>query len=563
MTAIRLPRVAYFSMEIALENDIPTYSGGLGVLAGDTLRSAADMGLPVIGVTLASRSGYFRQRIVDGAQLEEPQPWEPASHCRPVPFRVPVQIGDRHVWVTAWEYTVPSRCLTARPVSVLLLDTDLTDNHPQDRQLTGVLYGGDHPYRLAQEIVLGIGGTRLLAAMGMPVEKYHLNEGHAAFLALELLRDRLQQQQASGAVVEAAIEAVRDLCVFTTHTPVPAGHDQFDYGLAEPMLGPLVPSGLLRSLAGAERLNMTQLALSLSGWVNGVAKRHAEVSRSMFPGYVVNAITNGVHPWTWASDAHRVLYDRHVPHWCHEPELLIHASARISLEEIARAHAQAKEQLLSRATRLTGAATLRADRLTVGFARRMTGYKRPLLLFSDLARLRAIAREHPLQIVMAGKAHPQDGEGKHHIAQLHALARELAPDIPVVFVPDYGMDAARCIVAGVDVWLNTPQRPMEASGTSGMKAALNGVPNLSVLDGWWLEGWEEGITGWAVGPDGAPDPAADAESLYDKLGRVVAPMFYQRRDQWLHLAREAIARNGSQFNSHRMLRRYVIEAYSR
>jgi starch phosphorylase len=258
-----------------------------------------------------------------------------------------------------------------------------------------------------------------------------------------------------------------------------------------------------------------------------------------------------------------MLYDQHVPHWCHEPELLIHASARISLEEIGRAHAQAKELLLSRATRLSGVATLRADRLTLGFARRMTGYKRPLLLFSDLARLRAIAREHPLQIVMAGKAHPHDGEGKHHIQQLHALARELAPDIPVVFVPDYGMETARCIVAGVDVWLNTPQRPLEASGTSGMKAALNGVPNLSVLDGWWLEGWEEGITGWAVGPDGPHDPAADAESLYDKLGRVVAPMFYQRREQWLHLAREAIAHNGSQFNSHRMLRRYVIEAYMR
>lgn len=557
---VRLPRVAYFSMEIALENDVPTYSGGLGVLAGDTLRSAADLALPMVGVTLVMRSGYFRQEITQGAQHESPQLWHPDRYAKPVGTQVPVRIGPREVWVTAWEYTVDSRCIAAQSVPVFLLDTDLPQNHPDDRLLTGALYGGDTTYRLEQEMVLGIGGARLLAAVGVHAEKYHLNEGHAGFLTLELLRDRLQQQP--GIPIEQAVAQVRRSCVFTTHTPVPAGHDQFDYELVLPRLGPMVPRELLHRLGGAERLNMTSLALNLSGWINGVAQRHAEVSRTMFPGYEVHAITNGVHPWTWTSDAHRALYERHVPHWCHEPELLIHAS-RIPMAELAHAHAQAKQALLSHAAHLEGGSALRPERLTIGFARRMTSYKRPLLLFNDIERLRHIARRHPLQIVMAGKAHPRDFEGKRHIEQLHQLARDLGTDLPLVFVPDYGMDIARHIVSGVDVWLNTPQRPLEASGTSGMKAALNGVPNLSVLDGWWLEGWEEGVTGWAVGPDGPHDPAVDAESLYDKLERVVAPLFYGDHDGWSQVAREAIARNGSQFNSHRMLRRYVIEAYSR
>ncbi|MEJ7928887.1 alpha-glucan family phosphorylase [Ramlibacter sp. AN1015] len=558
MSPAKLPRVAYLSMEIALANDIPTYSGGLGVLAGDTLRSAADLALPMVGVTLASRSGYFRQRLEGGNQHEAQQPWSPHEHAQAVPLKVPIQLCGREVWVGAWDYRIGGRCEGSQPVQVLLLDTDLPENHPQDRALTANLYGGDAAYRLGQELVLGVGGARMLAALGLQMDKYHLNEGHAAFLTLELLR----QQLLPGDSPAAAIETVRARCVFTTHTPVPAGHDQFDYDLVLPSLGDLLAHDLVRSLGGAERLNMTLLALKLSGWVNGVARRHAEVSRGMFPGYEVHAITNGVHPWTWTSDAHRALYDRHVPHWCHEPEQLIHAT-RIPLDALAQAHAAAKYALLEFAAAATGRRVLRQERLTLGFARRMTGYKRPLLLFSDLERLRAIARRFPLQVVVAGKAHPRDEDGKRHIAALHELAAQLEQEVPIVFLPDYGMDLARRIVSGVDVWLNTPQRPLEASGTSGMKAALNGVPNLSVLDGWWLEGWEEGITGWAVGPDGPHDPAADAASLYDQLERVVAPLYYEDPTGWLHLAREAIARNGSQFNAHRMLRRYVLEAYAR
>ena len=553
-----LPRVAYFSMEMALDAAMPTYSGGLGILAGDTMRSAADLAIPVVGVTLASRSGYFRQRIEAGAQVEQPQAWSPDRHAKPVPTKVSVRIGTHDVWITAWEYTVASHCKGSRPVPVYLLDTDLPENRPADRTLTGTLYGGDSDYRLRQEMVLGVGGARLLHALGIKVEKYHLNEGHAALLTLELLH----RQANEGVNADAAVARVREHCVFTTHTPVPAGHDQFDYELALPLLAGLAPAPLVKKLAGKERLNMTLLALNLSGWVNGVARRHAEVSRDMFPGYEVHAITNGVHAWTWASDGHRALYDKHFPHWGLEPEGLVHA-ARIPMEEVAAAHAAAKQALLSHIALALPAVPLRPDRLTIGFARRMTSYKRPSLLFSDLERLRKLSKKYPLQIVLAGKAHPMDMPGKEHIRNLHRFARELAPDVAVAYLPDYAMDSARLIVSGVDVWLNTPQRPLEASGTSGMKAALNGVPNLSVLDGWWLEGWEEGITGWAVGPDGPHDAEVDAESLYDKLERVVAPLFYDDPAGWQQVCRGAIGANASFFNTHRMLRRYVIEAYSR
>ena len=552
-----LPRVAYFSMEMALHPGMGTYSGGLGVLAGDVMRSAADLALPLIGVTLMSRHGYFRQRIVAGQQVEDDAAWDAERHATRLPAKVPVEIRGRQVWVGGWRHMVEGCCEGARAVPVLLLDTDLPENHPEDRRLTHYLYGGDQAYRLCQEMVLGIGGVRMLAALDQPVQKYHLNEGHAAFLTLELLRRRL----AAGEPHPRAVASVQAHCLFTTHTPVPAGHDQFDHALAQHCLGPLVPQPLLRQLAGDERVNMTLLALRLSGWVNGVAQRHAEVSRAMFPGHTVHAITNGVHPWTWTSDAHRRLFDRHIPHWHEEPELLLHA-ARIPPAEVRAAHAEARDALL-RMLHDAGTPALQPGRFTIGFARRMTDYKRPDLLFHDIERLRRIARRHPLQVVLAGKAHPRDGRGKQHIAQLHAWARELGPALPVVFVPDYDMTTARLLVGGVDLWLNTPRPPQEASGTSGMKAALNGVPSLSTLDGWWLEGCEEGVTGWAIGEDGLHDDARDAASLYDKLEHAILPLHASDPGGWTDVMVGAIAKNGAFFNGHRMLRRYVLEAYSR
>ena len=554
------PRIAYFSMEIALANEIPTYSGGLGVLAGDTMRSAADLELPMTGVTLASRAGYFRQEIAGGRQLERPDFWQPEKSAQRLPAKVAVQMGERDVWVGAWLYVVHGPRGGAVPV--VLLDTDLPENEPAERSLTHYLYGGDDAYRLKQEIVLGVGGVRLLAALGFEVRKYHLNEGHAALLTVELLRRLAHAPQEAGSRgTRYDVPAVRQRCVFTTHTPIEAGHDQFSYELADGLLSGLVERAELRRLAGDERLNMTRLALNLSEHVTGVARRHAEVSRRMFPGYEVHAITNGVHPWTWTCDSFRRLYDAHLPRWCHEPELLARAD-RIPDDAVREAHAEAKRALLERVRGATGQA-LDPALPVLGFARRMTQYKRADLLFSDLARLEAIASHHPFQVVLAGKAHPRDGGGKQLIERLHGWAEALRGAVSVVFLPGYDMELARLLVSGADVWLNTPARPLEASGTSGMKAALNGVPSLSVPDGWWIEGCIEGVTGWAIGGDSDADNARDAAALYDKLERVVLPLWHDGGAGWTAVMKGAISRNAAYFNSHRMMRRYAVEAYLR
>lgn len=552
------PRVAYFSMEIGLRNEIPTYSGGLGVLAGDTMRSAADLDLPMVGVTLSSRAGYFRQSIVSGAQVEEADHWQPDMWTKRLPAKVVVRIGERDVWIGAWLYVVEGHRGGAVPV--VLLDADLPENHKEDRTLTHFLYGGDQTYRFKQEMVLGIGGVRMLAALGFDISKYHLNEGHAAFLTLELLR-RHAHAERGGNGLHYDEYAVMQRCVFTTHTPIEAGHDQFPYDLADRLLNDFIDRSALRRLAGEDRLNMTQLALNLSEHVNGVARRHAEVSRQMFPGYKVAAITNGIHPWTWACDSMRALYDAYLPRWCHEPELFVRVG-RIPDEALREAHGVAKRALLE-LVRRSGGPAMDAALPVLGFARRVTAYKRADLLFTDVERLKAIARKHPFQIVLAGKAHPHDMPGKALIEQLHRYADELAGIVPIAFLPNYNMDVARVLVSGVDVWLNTPMRPLEASGTSGMKAALNGVPNLSVPDGWWLEGWIEGITGWAIGGDADSDNSRDAVALYDKLEHDVLPLYYEDPAQWTAIMKNAISLNASYFNSHRMMRRYAVEAYLR
>jgi len=404
---------------------------------------------------------------------------------------------------------------------------------------------------------------RLLQALGFEIREYHMNEGHSALLAVELLR-RYSYPAEDLRPGESAYDVprAREQCSFTTHTPVEAGHDRFGYDLVQQVAGEPIEMGMLKQLAGEDTLNMTRLALNLSEYVNGVAKRHAEVSRGMFPGYRVHAVTNGVHPFTWTSEPFRKLYDRHIPGWCHEAELLIRADCCISDDEIWEAHRQAKQVLFDRIKALTGA-SLDLQQPILGFARRMTAYKRPDLLFSDMQRLQAIASDHPFQIVMAGKAHPHDTGGKQLIEQLHAHARALGDAVPMLFLPDYDLALAQCLVAGVDVWLNTPLRPLEASGTSGMKATFNGVPNLSVLDGWWIEGCIEGITGWAVGGSQEADNSADAVSLYRKLEEVVLPLYYLNRSGWVAVMKGAIAKNAAYFNSHRMMRRYATEAYIR
>ena len=558
--------IAYFSMEIALHPDIHTYSGGLGVLAGDTVRSCADLALPVVFVTLASRAGYFRQSL-DGAgrQVESPDWWQPEQWCEPQAAMTAVNIGGHQVWVRAWLYVHASP--QGGRVPVLLLDTDLEQNRDEDRTLTHHLYGGDEAYRLKQEIVLGLGGIRLLRALGFTIGTYHLNEGHAALLTLDLLkRHGVPPADVPAGAAPYDVRRVRELCIFTTHTPVEAGHDQFAYDMVERLLPGAVDTAHIRQLAGRDHFNLTRLALNLSGYVNGVARRHAETTRRMFPGYVVQAITNGVHVGTWAHPAFARLYDRHFPTWHHEPEILVRA-LHLPAEEIAAAHREAKAGLVAHVAERTGA-RLDPQRPILGYARRMTGYKRPMLLFSDLERLAAIAERHPFQVVLAGKAHPRDEQGKQAIQRIVELGRELDGRLTCVFVPGYDMRLASHLVAGVDVWLNTPMPPLEASGTSGMKAALNAVLNLSVLDGWWIEACIEGVTGWAIGEDGEHaagehETGRHAAALYDKLEHTVLPLYDDDPAGWQRMMRHAIAHVASYFNSQRMMRRYAAEAYLR
>ncbi len=545
--------IAYFSMEIGLVEEIPTYAGGLGTLAGDTVRSSADLGIPIVAVTLASKKGSFRQELdAAGRQIEHPQDWNPADLMELLPERARVRIGGGMVSIAAWQYDIESP--TGGRVPVLFLDTDLEENSPEDRGITDLLYGGDYRYRLKQEMVLGMGGVRLLDALGFKIRKYHLNEGHSSLLALELL------DRAGGDP-----DAVQEMCVFTTHTPVEAGHDKFSYHL----VGELMEDGdrieMLRRFGGGEELNLTLLALNLSHYVNGVAKKHRDVSSAMFPGYVIHSVTNGVHSYSWTCPSFRELYDRYLPGWANEPELLVRVDI-IPDELMVEAHATAKKELIDAVNRSTGS-DMDPEVLTLGFARRSTEYKRPTLLFSDLDRLRRISSRGEVQIVMAGKAHPRDFQGKRLIEEIFGHARALKGEVEVAYLKNYDMGLAAKMVAGVDVWVNTPLRPREASGTSGMKAAHNGVINFSVLDGWWIEGWIEGVTGWSIGPEPGEELTAeesrrrDIDDLYSKLEYIIVPTFYNRKDHWVRMMNDSIGMLAYYFNSHRMMRRYVTEAY--
>ncbi len=557
-----IPRVAYFSMEIALETGIPTYSGGLGVLAGDTLKSAADLRLPVVAVTMVHRHGYFVQHLdAEGRQSEQPDSWDPSATLERVHARVTIEIEGRAVAVEAWRYNLVGS--TGAVVPVLLLDTDVDGNAPEDRALVGSLYGGDERYRLAQETILGYGGFAILEALGLEpnIATFHMNEGHAALLVAAAIEKRLL---ASGATEHSDddLAAIRSRFVFTTHTPVPAGHDRFHPGLAAHVLGERRARLVDRLGAHAEgMLNMSHLALAGSHYTNGVAMRHGEVSRELFPGETIHAITNGVHAVRWTAQPFADLFDRRLPGWRDDNAYLRHAIG-IDTREIVAAHYATKNDLIALVRDVCGQ-ELFADRLTIGFARRAAAYKRGALVFSDLGRLRAIAeRVGPLQFVFSGKSHPKDEDGKAVIRRIFEAARELGDAVRVVYVENYEMAQAARITAGVDVWLNTPRPPLEASGTSGMKAALNGVPSLSTVDGWWVEGCVDGVTGWAIG-DGRGDLSdeVEAEMLYEALEKSVATCFYHDPQRYALIRRNAIALNGSYFNTQRMVEQYALGAY--
>ena len=558
------PKIAYFCMEIALDAAIPTYGGGLGILAGDMLRSAADLELPMIAISLAHRHGYFRQHFdQDGNQVEEPDPWQPETVLPSVELTFSVRIEDRDVQVRAWRYSVHG--LSGFIVPVYLLDTDLPENSEYDRTLTDVLYGGDQHYRICQEALLGIGGIALLRHLGVShIGSYHMNEGHAAFLTLAMLEEQLKVRRYT-VPVEADIEVVRRRCVFTTHTPVEAGHDRFPWDLVHRVLGEYRTSLLQQSgFANANSLNMTDLAIHFSRYVNGVAMRHGEVSQNMFPQFPIHAITNGVHAATWASQPFQELFDREIPEWRRDNAYMRYAVG-IPLDDIRKAHCLAKVALFREVQKRTDV-QLSDSVLTIGFARRAATYKRADLLFKDIERLKWITKSAgPVQILYSGKAHPHDAGGKALIHRVIQAAKGLNDNIKIVYLENYNMALAKLITSGVDLWLNTPQRPQEASGTSGMKAALNGIPSLSVLDGWWVEGCVEGVTGWAIGYDttgGGDESAADVASLYDKLEHQIIPMFYRAPEAYLQIMRSCISLNASFFNTHRMLSQYKANAYS-
>jgi glycogen phosphorylase len=600
--------IAYFSAEFALHQSLPIYAGGLGVLAGDHCKEASDLGIPLIGVGFMYPQGYFHQSVSpEGWQQEiyERLNWTDAPIEQAIapdgrPCIIAVPLGNRTVLVSVWQVRLGR-------VMLYLLDTDLEENAPWDRELSARLYGGDRETRIQQEIILGIGGVRALKAMGIRPAAWHLNEGHAAFVVLQRIRDRIEE----GASFESALDDVRRSTVFTTHTPVPAGHDAFPFSLVETHLaGAWGTLGAYRDAflalglydnGGGQLFNMTALALRTSNYVNGVSQLHGQVTRDMWgpiwPGIAseqrpVRAITNGIHVPTWLSMEMSSLFDKHLPpDWRdrHDDPAVWDLVLEIPDNELwetrqalrtylfaflrERARQRWKEEHVTAARVVAAGTLLDPNALTIGFARRFTGYKRSELIFHNPERLVSIltAARRPVQLVFAGKAHPADETGKHNIQKVYRRAIDSMFAGRIAFVDDYDLHVAHFLVQGCDVWLNNPRKPLEASGTSGMKASINGVPHLSIGDGWWAEGYS-GQNGWLI--EGAPqsgDPdaidAADAEALYRLLEREVVPTFYQRDPQgiprqWLAIVRQAIRTVTPRFCARRMVKEYAETMYA-
>lgn len=546
---------AYFSMEIAIKEDIPTYSGGLGVLAGDILRSAADKGMDVVGVTLCYQHGYFYQMLnASGEQSVRRYRWQPGREFKKTNFTFEMNIDGRTLMVGAWKYIIHG---LKGSVPVYLLTTDLEDNDKDQREYTSVLYEANEKIRIIQEAILGIGGVKLLFGIyGDRIGRYHMNEGHAAFLTLELYKKY------------GSKENVKKRCIFTTHTPVAAGHDIFPKGIVQEILGSIY-STALDKIIGGEEVNMSILALEMSSYANAVSKKHCEVSRNMFPKYDIDYITNGIHIRTWIHPKNRELYEYFLPNFIDVPETLRNAGM-IPSRDLWNTHQRIKETFIDDIRKKTWQ-LLQKDLFTIGFARRITGYKRPTLIFNDLDTLGSILKNKG-QIVIAGKSHPCDTKGMNLIKDIFQSSDYLWDNygVSVVFIQNYNMALAKEMVAAVDIWLNTPCRYLEASGTSGMKAALNAVPHLSVLDGWWIEAYEmcNGTGGWVIGP--YPDEPTstvhrtdeeDAMDLYYLLEKEIIPMYYNSRDEWIRRMKSAIAL-ASYFNTHRVVDQYMERAYT-
>lgn len=539
--------IAYISMEIALENNIKTYSGGLGILAGDILRAAADGQVSMVGITLLSRQGYFRQNIQDNQQIETPEASYDFSKLKLLKKNFFLKIGSTKIRVAIWRYDIFNSDKSFS-VPVYLLDTNIKGNPEEFKNLTEQLYGGGSEYRLRQEIVLGRGGVKAMRVLGYgKIKKFHLNEGHGALAAIELFQQTISRK------ISDKISEVRRRCVFTTHTPVKSAHDVFPLELVRKNQKDF-PENLPEMISG-NSLNMTKLGFYFSGFVNGVALSHQEFSEKMYPGQPIHAVTNGVHSQTWTSPAFQKLYDLRIPNWRHS-SLSLRNAFNIHLEEIWQAHQESKRILINYIQKEKNL-VFSENVFTIGFARRFTAYKQPGLLLADLDRLLNIHETAGnIQIVYAGKAHPADIEGKKEIEFVNQAIEKLQGKIKIVFLENYDFDLAKLLVAGVDIWLNTPLPPNEASGTSGMKAAHNGVPQLSTLDGWWNEGYIKNKTGWVIDSKGS-----ETESLYKILEETIIPRYYKNPGKWQDTMRHTIGINASFFNTERTLQQYIQEAY--
>ncbi|MEO8680194.1 MAG: alpha-glucan family phosphorylase [Vicinamibacterales bacterium] len=600
--------IAYFSAEFALHQSLPIYAGGLGVLAGDHCKEAADLGVPLVGVGFMYPQGYFHQRMTnDGWQEEQYQriswqdaPIEAALTPDGKPCITAVPLGDRAVLAAVWRVRLGR-------VRLFLLDTDLAENAPWDRELSARLYGGDRETRIQQEIILGIGGVRALRALGIKPTVWHLNEGHAAFVALQRIRELLEK----GESFAGALQTVRQSTVFTTHTPVPAGHDAFPFHLVEKHLAgswgeigqhrqDFLALGEYDNGTSGSQFNMTALALRTAAHINGVSALHGEVTRSMWrpmwpdtpaDQLPIRSITNGVHVPTWMAGAVLKMLDRHLgPGWLDQVDdpALWERLNDVPDTEIWEMRQELRSDLFAfmrermrqrwsvehvNSVRIVaGGSMLDPDVLTIGYARRFAAYKRPELLFHDPDRLCKIlnSTDRPVQIVFAGKAHPADEPAKHHLQQVFKRALDPVFGGRLAFIDDYDMHVAHYLVHGCDVWLNNPRKPLEASGTSGMKASMNGVPHLSIGDGWWAEGFN-GKNGWLIESHTNPDDqaatdAADAESLYGLLEADIVPAFYDRDPRglprrWIQVVREAMRSNVPRFSTRRMVKQYITEMY--
>jgi starch phosphorylase len=546
-------KVAYISMEIGLDSNIPTYSGGLGVLSGDTVRSAADLEIPMVGICLCYSSGYFYQLFNEvGEQKEKEIEWSFYYEFEKIEKPITIKIQDKEIKISAWLYRVVGQ--SGHIIPIYLLTTDVVGNEDWQRKLTAALYDSTSRWhRIVQEMILGLGGVKLLKSLGYNnIKVYHINEGHGAFATLELLKEL------------GDIEKVKQSVVFTTHTPVPAGHDKFSYDLVRDVFRDELPSNI-KELGGKNELNMTVLAMNLSRYRNGVAKKHGDISRNMFPNYNVDYITNGIHLPFWISKPIRKIFDKKWPNWKSVPSVLQNA-IEIDDLDLFDAHIENKFNLISY-QKSHSWNLLDEELITIGFARRFATYKRAILIFHDIDRLGKICKGN-VQFIFSGKAHPKDQMGKDYIKKIYEAGEYLYDnyEVKVVLMENYNMDLSHMLVSGVDVWLNTPERYREASGTSGMKAALNGVLNFSIQDGWWLEGYHMNPkAGWAIGPDDSDPKAAennwdiDSNYLYDILENEIIPT-YMDHDEWIFRQKNAISLV-AYFNTHRMITEYAEKAY--